>query len=118
MKKARLTALVLLTALLLSGILSACHSKSIVGTWVELDSKGNTEATYVFARNGKGSIKSEGDIPITGDMTWSTEGNVLSVSVTVCGQHETEEYYFDLQGNTLKLINISDSSDVMTLYKK
>ena len=109
MKKVKLVALVLLTAVLLVGTLSACHNRDIVGQWVAEDG-----STFVFARNGKGSI--QGGF-MSGDMTWTTEGNVVSISYSACGMSETREYKFAIDGDTMEWVNVNDSSDTMTLRR-
>lgn len=116
MKKFKVLALVL-AAVMLVGMFAACnggHNRKIVGKWVEVDDDGEGD-TYTFARNGKGSVSGDG---MSGDMTWSTEKDVLTMTLSICGMTETQEVRFKISGKIMTWYDIEDGSLVGTLKKK
>lgn len=117
MKKIRVLALVL-TAIMLVGVFAACgpgRNRKVVGKWVEIDDDGDEGEVYTFARNGKGSVQGDG---MSGDMTWSTEKDVLTMSLSMCGMSETREVKFKIVGRTMIWFDIDDGTEVARLKKK
>ncbi|GHU65769.1 hypothetical protein AGMMS49983_14080 [Clostridia bacterium] len=90
-------------AFLLVFVLSACGGKSepvdasqLVGNWAEVD----IDNTYTFNADGTGSEYFEGD---SWDMTWTLDGNDLTLDFPETG---VEEFTISLKGDTLKVKNL------------
>ena len=112
MKKMRILAVLLVSALFLAGLLSACsNEKKLVGTWVAED---DDSSSITFASDGSGTVRESG---LNGDITWSAEGNKLTITISMCGSSETSEYRYSVNGKTLTLTGIDDPDDV-TVFKK
>ena len=98
----KITALV--AVLVLTFSLVACGKASVVGTWkAEQD---GTVATYEFKKDGTGSVSIIG---ITLDITYKTEGEKLSVTMSFLGQSDTQEYTYSVKGKKLTLTADGDS---------
>ena len=72
----------------------------LIGTWYFEED----DFTFVFEEGGKGRV-SEGDD--SGSMTWSVDGDVLTV---VIEESETEEFKYKVNGNKLTLIEGSEEA--------
>ena len=121
MKKFKVLAIIM-AALVLAGMISACSGgksskkekestdpvDQIAGEWVEIDEDGEEGDTYVFARNGKGTVSSDG---ISGDITWSVENDVLTMTLSICGISETSNFNYKISGNKMTLTEIPDEDD-------
>lgn len=84
---------------------------SIIGTWVAEDDGMVME--YTFNAGGKGVATAMG---VTVDLTWSTSGNRITLSMTYMGETETESGTYTLTGD--KLILVNDEGRVLDLTKK
>ena len=110
----RIIALCLLAVMMLA-LFVGCSSeeKQFIGTWYLLDEEGNkTSSTLVLAKDGEGTISEEG---ISGSVKWSLNNGKLSLTVSICGMSETEEYSYEFSGDKLIL---TDSEGKVTTHSK
>ncbi|MBE6737775.1 MAG: hypothetical protein E7566_03855 [Ruminococcaceae bacterium] len=82
----------------------------IVGAWVAEEE--GIEITYTFNADGTGSIDMMG---IAMDMTYTTEGNTVTYTVTFEGESETETLEYSVVGNELTM---TDGEYPVTFTKK
>ena len=104
-----------LVAVTLVTILASCGKESkFIGTWYEVDEDGErTGDRLVFAGDGTGSVTEDG---MNGSVTWSVDGKVLSMSVSICGMSESYICSYKFSGKTLTLT--VDSEDEVWVYEK
>ncbi len=109
MKKAIRVITLCLVIVMLTSLLAACKSDSkFVGTWEQTDA----DCTMVMASDGSGSITEEG---ISGSLKWKQDGGKLFLTVSLCGMTETEEYTYELSGDTLTL---TDTYGDVSVFQK
>ena len=97
--KLRKNAILVLLTLVLALSLMGCKGKSdIVGTW-EGEEEG-VAVEYTFNSDGSGSVKLMG---MRLDISYKTEGDKLLLTISLLGMEQTEEYSYNVKGDTLKL---------------
>jgi len=87
------------------GIMMGCGSKeTLIGQWKSTD---GSNTTYQFNEDGTG-IEKKGD-EITKDITYTTEGDKLTITKELLGQKQSEEYTYILETKKLKLTKNSNT---------
>ena len=99
MKTMKITACVLLAAMLLSVMVScAGGSASIVGKWVATVE--GIETSVEFNADGTGKM---GAMGMNFDMTYKADASKITVTISMMGMEETTEFTYKLNGNKLAL---------------
>lgn len=99
MKTMKITACVLLAAMLLSVMVSCVGgSASIVGKWVATVE--GIETSFEFKPDGTGKM---GAMGIDLDITYKADASKITVTMSMMGEEETTEFTYKLEGNKLSL---------------
>lgn len=85
--------------------LVACGSDSIVGTWTSTSSDDGFSYTFIFEKDGTGSL-SLGDVTIP--FEYKVKDDTITLTMTLLGTTEEDEYTYELSGKTLKLTDDAD----------
>lgn len=94
----RVQALLLIAVLVFA--MTACGKKeTIVGTW-QVSANGSTEE-YVFSSDGTGTHTLSGLSPI--NIAYTTDGDKLSIKLTILGQEKEESYTYKLDSGKLTI---------------
>ncbi|MBO4277908.1 MAG: hypothetical protein J5925_05890 [Clostridia bacterium] len=114
MKKTLSVIALMLVALMLVPALVSCGSNGdFVGTWEEVDENGESKGeTLTLANDGTGSVSSSG---VSGSVKWDVSGDKITLTVSLCGMTETNEYTYEFSGDNLIL---TDAEGGKTIYKK
>lgn len=109
----RFTAAVLVLVCAMS--LMACGSKkgSIVGTWV-IEGTDSDISALELKEDGTGSISIGGTISL--NITYATDNNKLTMTMTYLGQTDTEEYTYSIKDS--KLILEEDGEQITFVKSK
>ena len=78
---------------------------SLTGTW-SAENNGQ-EGSYTFNDDGTGNIKVE-DISV--DITWETDGDELTIVMTMLGESEELKYTYEIDGDVLTLTDEDDET--------
>jgi uncharacterized lipoprotein YehR (DUF1307 family) len=104
--------IVILMLLVLTFSFVACGKKqTIVGTWEQTGSESKDE--YVFNEDNTGTYTKSMLSPI--NFTYATEGDKVTISMTILNQKDVKSYNYKLDNN--KLTMTIDGNDV-TFEKK
>ena len=112
----RILSLCLIAVMLLS-VLASCgdskEKKKFVGTWLEINSKGEEKGEkLVLAKDGTGSVSEDG---MSGSVKWKLDGEKVFITVSICGETQTQECTYEFSGD--KMILTDDDGDE-TIYRK
>lgn len=114
MKRVIALSLVLVMAL---SVLVACGGKggsgdsgNLIGSWSATEE--GVEVIFTFKDGGKGTMSSMG---IEMDMTWSTDGDKINMSMSFMGETEEMSGTYKIEGNKLSL---TADGETLVLTKK
>ena len=98
--KLRKRAVVLLLTLVLALSLIGCGKgkSGLVGTWIG-EEEGIT-VEYTFNSNGTGNVKL---MEMSLETSYKTDGDKLLITMSLLGTEQTQEYTYEVSGDTLKL---------------
>lgn len=111
MKKALICILLIITVILTA---SCTTAERIIGTWKNQTSVLGVvvETTYVFNEDGTGTVGTLLDIPL--DMTYTLDGDILTVTTSTLGVETVTQYTVSFDGDSLVLAN---DNETITLNK-
>ena len=99
-KKSSKKVFAILTIFALTFSLVACgKKKTIVGTWVETNSKAKDEYTFNEDRTGAYTMSS---LSAT-DFTYTIEGDTVSIVMRFLGEDTVKSYTYKIDSNTLTM---------------
>ena len=102
--KVLLVTLVLIAAVF---IITGCGEKeTLTGKWNSTD---GSNTTYQFNEDGTG-VEKKGD-EISMNITYTTDGNKITIMKEVLGQKQSEEYTYELETKKLKLTKNSNITE-------
>lgn len=108
----RVSVLVLVLVFALS--FAACGgSKSVAGTWV-IEGTDSDISSLELKSDGTGKISLGGSISL--DLTYTTEKDKLTLTMSYLGQTESEEYTYSVKDKKLTLTD--DSQTALTFVKQ
>lgn len=86
-------------------MIAGCGEKAtLTGKWNSTD---GSSTTYEFNEDGTG-IEKKGD-EISMNITYTTNGNTLTITKELLGQKQSEEYIYELEPKKLKLTKNSNT---------
>ena len=106
-KKLVAAVLVSLMTLALVACGGSSSKNSLPGTWESSDDSSSTQ--YTFNEDGTGTVSV--GTGITLNLTYATDGNKLSVSMTYLGSEQKDEYTYEIKDGKLVLTNSSGTTE-------
>ena len=111
------TALVLLVILAVFTLVSCSLESKIQGTWEETNNLLGVDikTEYTFNDDGTGKIKVAGELAV--DMTYTVDGDTLTITTDMVITKSTETYKASIDGDTLTLVGENGLETTLTRVK-
>ncbi|SEF86789.1 MULTISPECIES: DUF5640 domain-containing protein [Lachnospira] len=102
---------VIFASVLLFTLVACGGSKSVVGTWTSVED--DIAYTFVFEKDGTGSLDLSG---VSVPFEYKVEDDTITLTMTLLGTTEEDEYTYELSDKTLKLTD--DANVTIELTKQ
>ena len=110
MKKFKKLVAAVLVSVMALGLVACGGSSSknsLPGTWGSADESSSTQ--YTFNEDGTGTVTV--GTGITLNLTYTTDGNKLSISMNYLGSEQKDEYTYEIKDGKLILTNSSGTTE-------